>query len=174
VELDSFPTFSHPLLIGTPAGNAQPVGGLALNTTYYWRVAVSNPYGVSYYQDPPYSFRTTTSSGVHEAGGGIPESFGLFQNYPNPFNPTTSMEFAVPRTANVRIAVYDALGRSVATLAQGEFRRGFYTAVWNGSNENGAAAPSGVYFARMAASPSAQGMGAGVSIERTIRMVLLK
>src|ERR1051326_5682096 len=137
-------------------------------------VLVSNPYCLSYFQDPPDSFMTTSSSGVHETGGGRPRTFALFQNYPNPFNPTTSMEFAVPRAADIRITVYDGLGRSIATLAQGVFRQGFYTATWNGANDRGSAVPSGVYYARMVAVPAAPGDASGLRVQSMIRMILLK
>ena len=174
VELDTFRTFAHTILADGLTGTSEPVSGLAPNTWYYWRVLVSNPYGLSYFQDPPDSFMTTSSSGVHETGGGRPRTFALFQNYPNPFNPTTSMEFAVPRAADIRITVYDGLGRSIATLAQGVFRQGFYTATWNGANDRGSAVPSGVYYARMVAVPAAPGDASGLRVQSMIRMILLK
>jgi flagellar hook capping protein FlgD len=174
VELDTIRTFPHPVVTDQTPSTTEPVSGLSPNTWYYWRVLVSNPYGVSYYQDPPDSFMTTSSSGVHENGGGVPRSFGLFQNYPNPFNPSTSIDFQIPRAALVRITVYDALGRSVATLVEGEFRMGFYTAVWNGADAHGSAVPSGIYFARMVADPQGSDGLPGMRVESMVRMVLLK
>ncbi|HMB90797.1 MAG TPA: T9SS type A sorting domain-containing protein [Rhodothermales bacterium] len=49
----------------------------------------------------------------------VPERIALSQNYPNPFNPTTTIAFALPQTAPVRLAVYDVLGREVAVLIDG-------------------------------------------------------
>ena len=49
----------------------------------------------------------------------LPQSVELEQNYPNPFNPTTTIGFRLDGTAEVRLAVYDLLGREVATLAEG-------------------------------------------------------
>lgn len=46
----------------------------------------------------------------------LPGNFSLVKNYPNPFNPRTRIIFNVPRTANVKITVYDAAGREVKTV----------------------------------------------------------
>ena len=49
----------------------------------------------------------------------IPEDIALYPNFPNPFNPTTSIRYALPQAAEVRLTVYDVLGRQVAVLAEG-------------------------------------------------------
>ncbi len=49
----------------------------------------------------------------------VPEAIVLYPNFPNPFNPTTSIRYALPQAAEVRLAVYDVLGRQVAVLAEG-------------------------------------------------------
>ncbi len=49
-----------------------------------------------------------------------PKSFALSQNYPNPFNPSTTIQFTLPRAANVTLKVYDLLGREVTTLINNE------------------------------------------------------
>ncbi len=46
----------------------------------------------------------------------LPGSFSLVKNYPNPFNPKTRIVFNVPRTANVKITIYDVAGREVRTI----------------------------------------------------------
>ena len=50
----------------------------------------------------------------------LPGSFSLVKNYPNPFNPRTRIIFNVPRTANVKITIYDAAGREVKTVLNGQ------------------------------------------------------
>jgi hypothetical protein len=74
----------------------------------------------------------------------IPKDFFLDQNYPNPFNPSTRIRFGVPRSANVTIAVFDILGRKVATLASGMMPPGVHSMVWDCST-----CPSGMYLIRM-------------------------
>jgi len=74
-----------------------------------------------------------------------PSSVVLEQNYPNPFNPSTTIRFALPKQSFVTLAIYDLLGREVATLVSEELAPGYYTAKWE-ANE-----PSGVYFYKLEA-----------------------
>ncbi|MAT56448.1 MAG: hypothetical protein CMF23_00590 [Ignavibacteriae bacterium] len=75
---------------------------------------------------------------------GIPESFNLSQNYPNPFNPTTNIKFAVPENSNVKITIYNAVGKEVGVLVNGQYTPGYYNYSWDASN-----LASGVYFYEM-------------------------
>jgi hypothetical protein len=68
-------------------------------------------------------------------------------NSPNPFNPTTTINFTLPENSNVRLTVYDVLGREVTTLANAPYQAGTYHVMFAGSN-----LPSGLYFARLTAS----------------------
>lgn len=56
-----------------------------------------------------------------------PNSLELCQNYPNPFNPSTMISYALPKTANVSLKVYDLLGKEVATLVSRQQESGRYT-----------------------------------------------
>jgi cyclomaltodextrinase len=73
--------------------------------------------------------------------GQIPLKFKLYQNYPNPFNPETLIEFEVPIKSDVKISVYDVLGREVATVFQGELSPGRYKVKFHADG-----LPSGIYF----------------------------
>ena len=46
----------------------------------------------------------------------LPNEFKLYQNYPNPFNPSTIINYTIPKTSNVRLEVFDLLGRKLLTL----------------------------------------------------------
>ena len=90
--------------------------------------------------------------------------FKLAQNYPNPFNPQTKIKFDVPsnvkvQTSNVKLVIYDLLGREVATLVNEELKPGTYEADWDGSNFS-----SGVYFYKIISSDFVE----------TKKMVLMK
>ncbi len=83
---------------------------------------------------------------IQSGASSVPKQFSLDQNYPNPFNPTTEIQFAVPKSAHVTLAVYNALGQKVATLVDGNLSAGVYQRVFDGSRY-----ASGVYFARLSA-----------------------
>jgi len=73
----------------------------------------------------------------------------LHQNYPNPFNPSTVIAFDLAGRGNVRVEIYDVLGRRIATVADGAFEAGRHRVVWDGRNDLGRAVASGVYIYRL-------------------------
>ncbi len=73
---------------------------------------------------------SSSPSSVGRVDGLIPETFALRQNYPNPFNPSTVIEFSLPRSGKVELAVFDLLGRKIATLAEGIYDPGTYRAAF--------------------------------------------
>jgi len=75
-----------------------------------------------------------------------PASFVLEQNYPNPFNPTTRIVFRVDSRESIELAVYDLLGRKIATLAGGVHDAGEHSVSFDGSS-----LASGVYLYRLSA-----------------------
>ncbi|MCC6865120.1 MAG: Omp28-related outer membrane protein [Ignavibacteria bacterium] len=80
-------------------------------------------------------------TGITNTNSEIPENFSLSQNYPNPFNPVTNIKFSLPNSANVKLAVYDMLGREVILLANGRFDAGNYVIDMDASMLS-----SGIYF----------------------------
>jgi hypothetical protein len=89
------------------------------------------------------------------AGNTLPTEFSLKQNYPNPFNPETTIEYAIPSNikgelANVKLKIYDVLGREVATLVEELQQAGNYNVAFNARHlEHSRGIPSGVYFYRL-------------------------
>jgi hypothetical protein len=80
-----------------------------------------------------------------------PKAFALLQNHPNPFNPATTIEYALPMAASVRLEVYNTLGQVVATLVNEKQDAGRYSVRWDGLNSNDEMMSSGVYFYRIVA-----------------------
>ncbi len=76
----------------------------------------------------------------------VPQAFQLGHNYPNPFNPQTAIPLALPRQADVRLEVFNLLGKHIQTLYNGSLDTGRHVFIWDGRNTQGALAPSGVYF----------------------------
>jgi len=75
---------------------------------------------------------------------GAPSTLELDQNYPNPFNPSTTINYGVPNDGYVTLAVYDLMGREVATLVSGEMTAGMYRATFNAQS-----LASGIYVYRL-------------------------
>ena len=73
-----------------------------------------------------------------------PSEYYLSHNYPNPFNPVTSIKYALPEAARVKVAVYNTLGQVVEVLVDSEMEAGNHTVSWNSENN-----ASGIYFYRI-------------------------
>jgi len=78
-----------------------------------------------------------------------PVGFTLEQNYPNPFNPTTSILYQLPKTTQVVLKIYNAVGQEVRTLVNARQPAGMNTAVWDGRDESGKEVSSGAYIYRL-------------------------
>jgi hypothetical protein len=102
--------------------------------------------------------------GIQPISSKVPNSYVLSQNYPNPFNPTTKIKFDLPvnvkrEASNVKLIIYDILGRDVATLVNEQLKPGSYEVEWDATNY-----PSGVYFYKLQTE----------SFSETKKMVLVK
>ncbi len=79
----------------------------------------------------------------------LPEITEMENAWPNPFNPKTFISYHLSEDTQVAISVFDLLGRQVKSLYDGHQLAGSYQVYWNGTNENGATAPTGAYLIRM-------------------------
>lgn len=85
-------------------------------------------------------FIPISTTGVQEPAI-VPAAMALHQNYPNPFNPETRIRFALPSQGQVRVRVFDVLGKQVASLADGLYAAGEHIVTFSGKD-----LPSGIYF----------------------------
>jgi flagellar hook assembly protein FlgD len=90
--------------------------------------------------------------------------FSVGANYPNPFNPTTIIPIEVPSKTEATLAVYSLLGQRIAVLHEGSLDAGRHWFQWDGKDQSGYAASSGVYLYRLTTHT-------GISITR--KMVLI-
>jgi len=87
---------------------------------------------------------------------GLPRlPFTLHQNRPNPFNPSTEIGFSLPGPATVTLDIYDVSGKRVRRLLDENRPAGNHSIHWDGLDENGSQAVSGVYFYRLTAGKAA-------------------
>jgi hypothetical protein len=75
-----------------------------------------------------------------------PEKFTVSQNYPNPFNPSTTISFGVPKAGNIKLVIYDILGRQVRILFNGDMKASEQRIRWDGRDNEGKVVGSGIYF----------------------------
>jgi len=80
-----------------------------------------------------------------------PDQFQLKQNYPNPFNPSTQIAFDLKASGRIKLAVYDILGREVATLLNRHMEIGQHSVSFVADE-----LPSGVYFYKLASGDASQ------------------
>ncbi len=102
--------------------------------------------------------------GITNLNTPVPENYRLYQNYPNPFNPITKIKFEIPgavkrKTLDVRLIVFDILGKEISTLVNELLRPGTYEVTFDGNNLS-----SGIYFYKLTS----------VKYSETRKLVLLK
>lgn len=79
------------------------------------------------------------------------ESYFLEQNYPNPFNPATTIEYSLPEQADVKLMIYDIKGNTIKQWTYPNQNAGYYSVVWDGTNNSGNQVSTGIYFYRIIA-----------------------
>ena len=132
--------------------NQNCVGTILLN----FNLAVSSN-GLSFWSD---NFEIQLEPiGVADDITGLPSEYALSEAYPNPFNPITTIKYALPKTEDVSLIIYNLIGQEIIRIVGGVQQAGYHKVTWNASNVS-----SGIYFYRLAA-------GDFVS---TKKMVLLK
>ena len=151
-------TSGTPFIIdSTLTDTTKSVSSLNNLTAYYWHVKAKNEIGWGVYS---LWFKFTTIGASNISGNSeLPKEFRLYNSYPNPFNPSTKIKFDILKSSNVKIIIYNALGKEVTSLVNEKLIAGSYEVSWNGSSY-----PSGVYFYKLVA-------GDFVNVKK---MVLLK
>ncbi|MCB0289923.1 MAG: T9SS type A sorting domain-containing protein [Calditrichaeota bacterium] len=84
------------------------------------------------------------------------KNFTLLQNYPNPFNPSTRITYVLPTSSDVILKIYNLLGQEVRTLVNARQAPGAQSAVWDGRDNSGRLASSGIYIYQLQAGKAVQ------------------
>jgi len=85
-------------------------------------------------------------TGITVVDGAFPAMTMLERNYPNPFNPTTAIRYDLHTRSEVKIAIFNILGREITRLVSATQSPGHYDIVWNAADQ-----PAGVYLCRFTA-----------------------
>ncbi|MCX7833430.1 MAG: T9SS type A sorting domain-containing protein [Ignavibacteria bacterium] len=89
----------------------------------------------------------TTNGGtstIKSLSNSLPSEYLLKQNYPNPFNNLTKFEFHIPESADIKLIIYDLLGREIMSIVDESLQAGIYIVDFDASN-----LASGVYLYRL-------------------------
>jgi hypothetical protein len=112
------------------------ISGLVVHTI--WTDYRNGNYEIYYNRNP------TGNVGIQNISTETPSKYSLSQNYPNPFNSSSNLKFQIVNTGNVKLIVYDIMGKEVQTLVNERLQPGTYEASFDGS-----ALTSGVYFYKL-------------------------
>jgi hypothetical protein len=118
---------------------------------YYGTITIDGPVdniaigGQQFYMDNLCVMRSHLS-----AAGDAPElAAKLMENYPNPFNPSTTIKFSLSNDGPTQLTIIDLAGRKVRTLVNEVRSSGDYQVVWDGRDDSGLQAATGMYFVRL-------------------------
>jgi len=144
-ELAADSLLTNPVIDSTLSANdtTKVVRRFLTNQSYWWRVKAKNTTGWGLFSEKRrFSILRTGVASDND----VPLEFSLSQNYPNPFNPSTSINYTLPKSAQVELRIYDLKGREIQVLVNGRNEAGKYTVDFNAADLQ-----SGVYFYRLRA-----------------------
>ncbi len=139
----SLGTTENDVMSNQATGTAFPVCAVYHNSDYSVKRSAVSIYGFGGFGTNAYFNAENLPVGITPTSS-IAEDYKLNQNYPNPFNPSTNISFSIPKNANVRIVVYDMLGKEIATLVNKELLAGSYSVDFNAAGLS-----TGVYFYKL-------------------------
>ncbi len=138
-----------PLPLATTTQTSFVDVSLDRNQTYYYVVTATDSSG----NQSQFSNEVTVAVTdiAERVSNEIPAFFALSQNYPNPFNPSTIIPYQLPQARAVRLRIFNAVGQEIRAFELGLQPAGFHHFVWNGQDDHGQTAGSGVYLYRLEA-----------------------
>jgi hypothetical protein len=99
-----------------------------------------------YVKEVPVKIAGNVNQSVQGNTSNIPTTFALMLNTPNPFKNYTTIRWQIPMKSNVTMLIYDATGRTIKRLVNGDFAPGYYNINWNRTDDNNQKVSAGIYF----------------------------
>jgi len=115
--------------------------------TWYYRVVAEDVHGNE--GAPSNEASADVGAGVEEPA--LPEALAILGASPNPLRSSARIEFALPETGRVTMAVYSVHGRRVATIVDGVMGAGHRHISWSATDDEDSPVPAGLYFIRLEA-----------------------
>ena len=130
------------------------IGWYDLSGTYLYDFEIESPYAYCMFEEEVYKLDFTSAVGVDDIDHTLAQNFSLSPIHPNPFNQKAVITFNLEKAGEVKLGVYDVLGREVsrfAGLQVGKLEAGQHEVVWDAEGVS-----SGVYYIRLSAVGSQQ------------------
>ena len=127
-------------------------GAIELDTTWF-RIKARKNWGASIWESgwSDLVYYTPSEQGDPQKPAdseiALPESFAVSPNYPNPFNGETRIEYALPKTSDVEIHIFNIHGEKVRGMIHRAQSAGYQSVIWDGRNSSGQMTASGIYLA---------------------------
>jgi hypothetical protein len=141
-------------------------GSVETTHTYHWVDRQVQPEATYFYKLRQVDFDGSSwwSPVVSAASSAIPGTYALSQNYPNPFNANTEIRYHIPLDEHVTLKVFNSLGQEVRILVDVNQVANEYAVIWDGRDDGGQEAASGLYFCRLQAG----------AFEKIVKMMLVR
>ncbi len=140
--IDTDENFSEPDELDAGTDTTANYNGLVDSTDYWWKVLAVDSNGDSTWSNETWSFFYRDLSIAPKINlGGIPDEFAISSLYPNPFNSSVIVTVGLPESANLRISVFNILGKEIAQLCDGYQDAGYTQFSFDASGH-----ASGIYF----------------------------
>jgi hypothetical protein len=118
------------------------------NGSYTVRIDATDGIRITAVDAEPFSIRDV-ENGISAGETGLPDGFHLYGNHPNPFNPATTIAYRLPAGSWVSVIIHDFRGRTVRNLIHERQDAGIHSVAWDGMDEDGRPAASGIYIYRI-------------------------
>jgi hypothetical protein len=130
-----------------PGAGSDPLAGDVDDVRIYGRALIESE--IAALANDAMALRAELAAADEVNSAPLPDAVVLHQNVPNPFNPSTTIYYDLPKDANVTVQIFDVSGRLLRTLVQSHQMAGSRSVMWDGRDNRGQLAPTGVYFVRL-------------------------